>query len=539
MSEASAGVAMPPAQNSTTGRPPSWATPRTRSSGACRSFAAVASSASSSVPRRRISDRIERMWRTASTMSPVPASPLERIIAAPSPMRRSASPRFVAPHTNGTENAHLSMWLSLVGRRQDLGLVDVVDLERLEHLRLGDVADARLRHDGDRHGVLDRLDHRRVGHPRDAAVAADVGGHALERHDGGRAGGLGDPRLLGVDDVHDDAALEHLGQAGLHAECRFVSHPRRFYRRSADVLARHVCPSDSVRSHEDLPRRRGRARRLRDARHGGRRGSAEPLRRVPPAEVPSPAAAAASAAPGPGRRDAHADTRERRAPRGLEQAAAVPRRRDRRRQRRRPVRRAAPRGGRVWRRAARSSRSSRRSRRTGRSSSISSRTSRSTSRRSCARASSRPARARSGASSCGRSRTSASPRVSAERGRFVLTSVAPARIRLATGNVRPRTGKARFGYLYLISKNRRLRDADRLRAPAHPGLHDGLQALGDRLLPHHARDRARASQLPRLRAHVDVPRGAGRRGLGGLRQAADRAGAGASYLSLNALMRSA
>ena len=53
-----------------------------------------------------------RRWRTASTMSPVPASPLERIIAAPSPMRRSASPRLVAPHTNGTLNAHLSMWLA-------------------------------------------------------------------------------------------------------------------------------------------------------------------------------------------------------------------------------------------------------------------------------------------------------------------------------------------------------------------------------------------------------------------------------------------
>ena len=55
---------------------------------------------------------MERRWRTASTMSPVPASPLERIIAAPSPMRRSASPRLVAPHTNGTLNAHLSMWLA-------------------------------------------------------------------------------------------------------------------------------------------------------------------------------------------------------------------------------------------------------------------------------------------------------------------------------------------------------------------------------------------------------------------------------------------
>ena len=47
---------------------------------------------------------------------------------------------------------------------------------------------------------------------------ADVGGHALERHDGDRAGVLGDLGLLGVDDVHDDAALEHLGEARLDPE---------------------------------------------------------------------------------------------------------------------------------------------------------------------------------------------------------------------------------------------------------------------------------------------------------------------------------
>ncbi len=63
-----------------------------------------------------------------------------------------------------------------------------------------------------------------IAHARDAAVAADVGGNALERHHGRRAGVLGDLRLLGVDDVHDDAALEHLGQAGLDAESRFVAH---------------------------------------------------------------------------------------------------------------------------------------------------------------------------------------------------------------------------------------------------------------------------------------------------------------------------
>src|SRR6056297_1977636 len=59
---------------------------------------------------RRISLSTARAWRTASTTLPVPASPLVRIMLAPSPMRRSASPMFVAPHTNGTVNANLSMW---------------------------------------------------------------------------------------------------------------------------------------------------------------------------------------------------------------------------------------------------------------------------------------------------------------------------------------------------------------------------------------------------------------------------------------------
>ena len=89
------------------------------------------------------------MWRTASTTLPVPASPLVRIMAAPSPMRRSASPRLRAPHTNGTLKSRLSMWLRLVGGRQHLALVDVVDLERLQDLGLHEVADAGLGHHRD------------------------------------------------------------------------------------------------------------------------------------------------------------------------------------------------------------------------------------------------------------------------------------------------------------------------------------------------------------------------------------------------------
>jgi len=58
---------------------------------------------------RLIAPNTERMWVTALTMSPVPASPFVRIIAAPSAIRRSASPMLVQPQTNGTVNFHLSM----------------------------------------------------------------------------------------------------------------------------------------------------------------------------------------------------------------------------------------------------------------------------------------------------------------------------------------------------------------------------------------------------------------------------------------------
>ena len=113
--------------------------------------------------------------------------------------------------------------VGLVGRGEDFRLVDVINLKRLQHLRLGEVADPRLGHHRDRHRLLDALDHGRVRHPRHAAVTADVGGDALQRHHRGGAGVLGDLGLLSSDHIHDHAALEHLGQAGLDREGRLVA----------------------------------------------------------------------------------------------------------------------------------------------------------------------------------------------------------------------------------------------------------------------------------------------------------------------------
>ena len=83
-SAASAGVAMPPAVNVTTGRRPFSATHRTSSNGACSSFASLYSSSVAHCAEPRIAPKTDRMCVTALTMSPVPASPFVRIIAAPS-----------------------------------------------------------------------------------------------------------------------------------------------------------------------------------------------------------------------------------------------------------------------------------------------------------------------------------------------------------------------------------------------------------------------------------------------------------------------
>jgi hypothetical protein len=121
------------------------------------------------------------------------------------------------PHERHLERELVDV-VGVVGRRQHLALVDEVDAERLQHARLGEVADAALGHHGDRDGVHDARDDLGVRHARDAAVAPDVGGNALERHHRHGARVLGDLRLLRVRDVHDHAALEHLGEAGLEGQ---------------------------------------------------------------------------------------------------------------------------------------------------------------------------------------------------------------------------------------------------------------------------------------------------------------------------------
>ena len=103
----------------------------------------------------------------------------------------------------------------IIGGRKHLRLVDVVDVNRLKNLSFDEMANAALRHNRDAYGLLNALDHFRVAHARHAASCANVCRNALQGHNGTRAGFLGDVRLLGRGDVHDDAALEHLGEVAV------------------------------------------------------------------------------------------------------------------------------------------------------------------------------------------------------------------------------------------------------------------------------------------------------------------------------------
>ena len=105
--------------------------------------------------------------------------------------------------------------VGFVSRCENFGLVDVVDLQRLKDLSLGDVTDAGLGHDRDADDFLNALNHFRVAHSSNATVTTDVGGHSLEGHNRNGSGVFSDLGLRRIDNVHDDAALEHVSESTL------------------------------------------------------------------------------------------------------------------------------------------------------------------------------------------------------------------------------------------------------------------------------------------------------------------------------------
>ena len=91
-----------------------------------------------------------------------------------------------------------------------------------ENLSLHEMADAYLGHNWDAHGLHDLANLGRRRHARDAPFFADVRGNPLQGHYRNGAGLLSNLGLFCVSDVHDCAALEHVGETGFQSE--FTGH---------------------------------------------------------------------------------------------------------------------------------------------------------------------------------------------------------------------------------------------------------------------------------------------------------------------------
>jgi hypothetical protein len=141
--------------------------------------------------------------------------------------------------------------MSFVGGSQDFGFVDVIHAKLFEDLRLGKVSDAAFRHDRDGNCGHDLANFLWSSHARDSAFGANLRGDTLERHHCDGSGLLGNDRLLGGRHVHDDAALEHFGEAGFQAKAGRISvvlgHKHLFSNREESAQERAVVLSERRR----------------------------------------------------------------------------------------------------------------------------------------------------------------------------------------------------------------------------------------------------------------------------------------------------
>ena len=126
------------------------------------------------------------------------------------------APQGLAKVSRTAYKGHVELGLvdmeDVVGRRQHLALVDIVNLNGLQYLCFGNVSDAAFGHHGNAHGLLYAAYHLGITHARHTSGGPDVGRYPFQSHHGARSSLLGYARLLGCCHIHNHSALEHLCQ---------------------------------------------------------------------------------------------------------------------------------------------------------------------------------------------------------------------------------------------------------------------------------------------------------------------------------------
>ncbi|CAB5015400.1 unannotated protein [freshwater metagenome] len=90
------------------------------------------------------------------------------------------------------------------------------------------MANTGLCHYGNTYGIHNGVDHVGIRHARHPTLCANIGRDPLKSHYSYSAGILGNLGLFYVDDIHNDAALEHVGHPTLDSagtsHCLLVAH---------------------------------------------------------------------------------------------------------------------------------------------------------------------------------------------------------------------------------------------------------------------------------------------------------------------------
>ena len=127
----------------------------------------------------------------------------------------------LAQVAGATDKGHTELCLinviDIVSGGKHLTLVDVVDVDSLQDLSLGNVSDTTFSHHGDAYSSLNAFDHLRIAHTSHTACGTDICRNALQSHNGTGTGLFGDLCLLRGCYVHDHAALEHLCQVAVQS----------------------------------------------------------------------------------------------------------------------------------------------------------------------------------------------------------------------------------------------------------------------------------------------------------------------------------
>ena len=113
-----------------------------------------------------------------------------------------------------THKGHIELGLidmiDVIGWAEHLALVDIINLDGLQDLSLGNMTDTALGHHGNSYSLLDATNHLRVAHTANTSCCTDVGRNTFEGHYSAGTSLFGYLGLLGSSHVHYNTTLQHL-----------------------------------------------------------------------------------------------------------------------------------------------------------------------------------------------------------------------------------------------------------------------------------------------------------------------------------------